>query len=139
MLLTTWQYSKFTDTEMTAEMVAPFCASGTVSYLQSDEVRIKIIINLFMYQSRVQRALVSQGELGMERRRTTAISFLYGFIVQESFQAHFHPQYNYWPTISSFSYMKQVAFMGKLSTSTHMAHLEGPELAFFFSIFFEEI
>lgn len=139
MLLTTWQYSKFTDTEMTAEMVAPFCASETISYLQSDEVRIKIIINLFMHQSRVQRALVSQGELGMEGRRITAISFLYGFIVQESFQAHFHLQYNYWPTISSFSYMKQVAFMSKLSTSTHMAHLEGPELAFFFSIFFEEI
>lgn len=29
--------------------------------------------------------------------------------------------------------------MGKLSTGIHMAHLEGPELAFFFSTSLEEI
>lgn len=75
----------------------------------------------------------------MERRRITVISFLYRYVVQESFQANFHLHYNYWPTISSFSYKKRAAFMGKLSTGIHMAHLEGPELAFFFSISLEEI
>lgn len=85
---------------------------------------------------------VSQRELGVEGRKITVISFLYGFIVQESFQVHFQWQYNnFWPTIASFLYMKQVAFIGKLSSSTHMVHMEGPKLAFFFfySIFLQGI